>query len=51
MSPENWLHRIRLEIKLGLRNIFLMSGTWFFTEPYWNALAAELPRLNELSEA
>lgn len=51
MSPENWLHRMRLEISLGLRNIFLMSGTWFYTEPYWNALAAELPRLNELSKA
>ena len=51
MSPENWLHRIRLEISLGLRNIFLMSGTWFFTEPYWNALADELPRLNKLSKA
>lgn len=50
MSPENWLHHIRLEISLGLRNIFLMSGTWFFTEPYWNALAKALPQLNELSE-
>ena len=50
MSPENWLHHIRLEISLGLRNIFLMSGTWFFTESYWNALAKALPQLNELSE-
>lgn len=50
MSPENWLHRIRLEISLGLRNIFLMSGTWFYTEPYWKALAAALPYLNELTE-
>ena len=49
MSPKNWLHRIRLEIDLGLRNIFLMSGTWFYTEPYWNALAAELPELNDLA--
>ena len=51
MSPENWLHRIRLEISLGLRNIFLMSGTWFFTEPYWNALADARTELNELSKA
>lgn len=51
MSPENWIDKIRLEISLGLRNIFLMSGTWFFTEPYWNALADARTELNELSKA
>lgn len=50
MSPENWLHRIRLEIRLGLRNIFLMSGTWFFSEPYWKALAAAKPSLDEYAD-
>lgn len=50
MSPENWVDKIRFEISLGLRNIFLMSGTWFFTEPYWSALADALPELNDLSE-
>lgn len=49
MSPENWIDKIRLEISLGLRNIFLMSGTWFFTEPYWKALADALPELNDLA--
>lgn len=49
MSPENWINKIRFEIRLGLRNIFLMSGTWFFTEPYWKALERALPELNELS--
>lgn len=50
MSPDLWLHRLRQEIGLGLRNIFLMSGTWFYTEPYWNALAEALPELNELAQ-
>ena len=51
MTPESWIEKIRLEISLGLRNIFLMSGTWFFTESYWNALAEAKNELNELSEA
>ena len=49
MSPENWIGKIRFEISLGLRNLFLMSGTWFFTEPYWNALEKALPELNDLA--
>lgn len=47
MSPDNWIDKIRFEISLGLRNIFLMSGTWFFTEPYWTALERALPELND----
>lgn len=50
MSPQNWIDKIRYEINLGLRNIFLMSGTWFFSEPYWNALADALPELNDLAQ-
>lgn len=50
MTPENWIDKIRFEISLGLRNIFLMSGTWFFTEPYWHALAEAKGHLNDLSE-
>ena len=38
MSTENFLHRMNTEIELGLRNIFLMSGTWFYTEPYWKTI-------------
>ncbi|MBQ5771472.1 MAG: hypothetical protein IIW08_09885 [Clostridia bacterium] len=38
MSTENFLHRMNTEIGLGLRNIFLMSGTWFYTEPYWKTI-------------
>ncbi len=50
LSPENWIEKMRLEIRLGLRNLFLMSGSWFFSEPYWRALQAALPELNELAE-
>jgi hypothetical protein len=50
MSPQSWIDKIRFEIGLGLRNIFLMSGTWFFTEPYWSALADALPELNDLAQ-
>ena len=38
LSPENLVRKIRLERQLGLQNIFLMSGTWFPSEPYWKAL-------------
>ncbi len=51
LSPENWIDKLRLEITLGLRNIFLMSGTWFFTDPYWLALQRALPELNDLADA
>lgn len=50
MSPETLMDKLRLEVRLGLRNIFLMSGTWFLTEPYWKALAAERPNLEALAE-
>ncbi len=50
MSPENWIEKIKLEISLGLRNLFLMSGTWFFTDRYWRALEKALPQLKEMSE-
>lgn len=50
MEPETFLHRIRLEISLGLRNIFLMSGTHFFSERYWRALAATRSELNDLAD-
>lgn len=50
LSPENLLHRIQLELKLGLRNIFLMSGTWFLSEPYWKILADNRSLLNALAD-
>lgn len=50
LSPENLIHRIRLELSLGLRNIFLMSGTWYLSEPYWNALAKNRSALEALAD-
>ncbi len=50
LSPENWIDKIKLEIRLGLRNIFLMSGTYFFSDRYWEALAGALAQLRELAE-
>ena len=49
LSPENWIRKMEIEIRCGLRNLFLMSGTWFFTDPYWDMLERELPRLTELA--
>jgi len=49
LSPENLVHKIYLELSLGLRNIFLMSGSWFLSEPYWNILAENRAALEELA--
>lgn len=51
LSPENLLDKVRLEIALGLRHIFLMSGTWFLSEPYWNAVADNRTALEEFAAA
>lgn len=50
LSPENWIEKMRIEIDCGLRNLFLMSGTVFLTEPYWHALEKALPELEERAE-
>ena len=47
MSIDNFIHRMNTEIELGLRNIFLMSGTWFYSEPYWNAIIENRSALEE----
>lgn len=49
LSPENMVEKIRLEIDCGLRHIFLMSGTLFLPDAYWEAIAAALPELQELA--
>lgn len=49
MSPSNWIRKIKLEIRSGLRNIYLMSGTRFLTDDYWEALENAYPELSELS--
>ncbi len=50
LSPENLIAKAELEIDAGLRNLYLMSGTWLLTEPYWDALEKALPRLRALAE-
>ena len=47
MSIENFIHRMNTEVELGLRNIFLMSGTWFYSEPYWRAIWENREALEE----
>ncbi len=49
LSPEHFVEKLRLEIKAGLRNIFLMSGNVLLTEPYWRALIAAREELEELA--
>ncbi len=50
LSPENLVKKTELAIRLGIRNIFLMSGTWFLTDDYWYALIENLPRFRQLAE-
>ena len=49
LSPANFVEKIRREISCGLRNIFLMSGNVFLTDPYWEALIAARDELEELA--
>ncbi len=38
LSPENLVKKTHLAINAGIKNIFLMSGTWTMTDDYWLAL-------------
>ncbi len=49
LSPANWIEKMRWEISCGLRNIFLMSGNVFLTDPYWEALIAARDELEYLA--
>ncbi len=51
LSPENWIEKMRWEIRCGLRNLFLMSGNVFLTDPYWEALIDARAELEALAEA
>ncbi len=51
LSPEHLIDKIRLEIRAGLRNIYLMSGNVLLTEPYWRALIDARDELCELAAA
>lgn len=47
LSTDNWIDKIRLELSCGLRNIFLMSGSRFLTDDYWEALIQNKVSLEE----
>ena len=51
LTPENLVQKLRLEVRGGLRNLFLMSGFFFLSEPYWQAIAAARPELEALAES
>ncbi len=51
LSPANFVEKIRMEIGMGLRNIYLMSGNVLLTEPYWRALIDAHDELCELAAA
>lgn len=49
LSPENLVDKMKLEISLGLRRLFVMSGSWFMSDVYWETIANHLSELNELA--
>ena len=50
LSPENLVQKLRIEIRAGLRNLYLMSGFFFLAEPYWQAIADARQELEELAK-
>ncbi len=48
LSPENLVKKTELAIKAGVKNIFLMSGSWTMTDEYWLALAENRESFAEL---
>jgi len=50
LSPENLAKKVELAIEAGIRNIFLMSGSWVMTERYWRKLIENRERFFRLAE-
>ncbi len=50
LSPQNIVKKAELAIKAGIKNIFLMSGSWVMSDEYWIELAENRERLFELSK-
>ncbi len=50
LSPQNIVKKAELAIKEGIKNIFLMSGSWVMTDNYWIALAENLDRFSQLEK-
>ena len=49
LSPENLVKKVELAIREGIRNIFLMSGSWVMTEKYWKKLIENREFLRKLA--
>ncbi len=48
LSPANLVEKMKIELHIGLKNIYLMSGTIFLDDVYFNAIADALPLLQEI---
>jgi len=48
LTPANLVEKIKLELHTGLKNLYLMSGTVFLDDAYFNAIADALPLLQEI---
>ncbi len=50
LAPEHLVQKLRIEIRAGLRNLFLMSGFFFLAKPYWQAIADARLELEALAQ-
>ncbi len=48
LSPQNMIKKTELAIKSGIKNIFLMSGSWTMTDDYWLAFAENREKFKAL---
>ena len=51
LSPENLVRKLELEIRCGLRELFLMSGLFYLDKAYWQAIAKAKPDLEALAQS
>ena len=51
LRPENLVRKLELEIRCGLRELFLMSGLFYLDKAYWQAIAKARPALEALAQS
>jgi len=51
LSPANFVEKMKIEIGLGLRNLFFMNGAEPMPTEYWDAIIAARPELLALAQA
>ncbi len=49
LSPEHWVHKMKLTLAAGTENLFFMGGTWIIEDKYWQAETAARPGLRRLA--